>query len=88
MMVHDDTRTAAMTVSDILSPKCYDCGRPYGDEHGFPDLVIPHDVWQEISPDKQGNGLLCPSCICKRAHKAGFKNVAASFRSGPFCVHD
>ena len=23
---------------------CYDCKRSYGDEHGFPDLVVPHDV--------------------------------------------
>ncbi len=32
---------------------CYDCGRPYGDEHGFPDLVIPHAAWAQISAERR-----------------------------------
>ena len=63
---------------------CEDCERPYGDEHGFPDLVVPHEVWERISPTRDSGGLLCPSCICRRAHDAGIANVSAAFRSGPF----
>ena len=66
---------------------CHDCGRAYGDEHGFPDLVLPPEDWAEISPTGDENGLLCPSCICKRAHAAGLE-CAANFRSGPFAVFD
>ena len=61
---------------------CYGCGRPYGDEHGFPDLVVPTDVWRRISPTGNDGGLLCPSCICERLHKAGIRCEGA-FMSGP-----
>lgn len=61
---------------------CQDCERPYGDEHGFPDLVIPYDAWQQISPSGDDGGLLCPSCICKRLHNAGIRCEGA-FMSGP-----
>ncbi len=62
---------------------CYDCKRSYGDEYGFPDLVVPHDVWKVISPTKDEGGLLCPSCICKRLWEHGYEDVLATFRSGP-----
>ena len=68
--------------------KCHDCEREYGDEHGFPDLVVPHDVWKIISPSGDEGGLLCPSCMCKRAHVAGLTNIPTLFRSGPFKVRD
>lgn len=61
---------------------CQDCERPYGDEHGFPDLVIPSYVWYRISPNGDDSGLLCPSCICKRLHDAGIRCEGAFF-SGP-----
>lgn len=64
-------------------PACYDCGRAYGDDCGFPDLWLPDEVWRVISPDGEGNGLLCPSCICRRAALAGVR-CPAVFRSGPF----
>ncbi len=64
---------------------CFDCERPYGDEHGFCDLVVPNDVWETISPTKDSHGLLCPSCMVRRAYAAGVNNVQASFNSGPFC---
>lgn len=62
---------------------CIDCDRPYGDEHGFPDLVIPNEAWRIISPSGDEGGLLCPSCICKRLHDAGLRGVYGSFMSGP-----
>lgn len=61
---------------------CEDCGRPYGDEHGFPDLVIPYEVWCRISTNGDDSGLLCPSCICKRLHDKGIRCEGA-FMSGP-----
>jgi hypothetical protein len=62
---------------------CFDCERPYGNEHGFPDLVIQNDIWARISPTGDEGGLLCPSCICKRLYDAGIKEVEAAFMSGP-----
>ena len=61
---------------------CFDCGRRYGVEHGFPDLVIPHDVWMIISPSGDEGGLLCSSCICRRLHEAGI-TTEGRFTSGP-----
>jgi hypothetical protein len=67
-----------------LAVKCRDCGRPYGDEHGFPDLVIPSWAWAEIC--RRGRHslgeVLCPSCICKRLHAAGI-SCEGAFTSGP-----
>lgn len=65
---------------------CLDCGRKYGAEYGFPDLVVPHDVWAKISPTGDEGGLLCPSCMCRRAADVGLSNIPAIFRSGPFCI--
>ena len=62
--------------------KCHDCHRPYGDAHGFPDLIIPYDAWRRISPSGDDGGLLCPSCICKRLHDAGI-GCEGAFMSGP-----
>lgn len=63
---------------------CADCGRRYGDEYGFPDLLIPDKAWLAISPKGHEGGLLCPSCICRRLHEAGIKAVGR-FVSGPLC---
>lgn len=62
---------------------CYDCKRPYGDEYGFPDLLLQKFVWTKISPKKNFGGLLCPSCIIKRLGDLGLENVPACFVSGP-----
>lgn len=64
---------------------CYDCGLPYQDP-GFADLVVAHEVWDKISPTSNEGGLLCPTCMVRAAHKAGLREVYASFESGPFCV--
>lgn len=66
---------------------CFDCGRRYGDEYGFPDLVVSDDVWLKISPTGDEGGLLCPSCICRRLYIAGLQTVAV-FRSGPLREKD
>ena len=67
-----------------LKPECFDCKRSYGDEFGFPDLIISDEKWKLIAPF-DGNGLLCPSCICARLHKAGLSD-SGKFMSGPL-VH-
>lgn len=65
---------------------CLDCGRKYGNEYGFPDLVVPDEVWKQISPTGDDGGLLCPSCMCRRASDLGLTKVTAVFRSGPFSL--
>lgn len=71
-----------------MSLACYDCGRLYGDEYGFPDLVVPREVWNKhISPTQDEGGLLCPSCMCQRAAAAGLSDVPTAFRSGPFSAN-
>ncbi|MEN0652434.1 MULTISPECIES: hypothetical protein [Hyphobacterium] len=62
--------------------QCYDCQRPYGTEHGFPDLVIESWAWRSISPTGDDGGLLCPSCICQRLAAQGITAIGA-FTSGP-----
>lgn len=61
--------------------QCYDCKRAYG-KPGFPDLIIPVEIWRQISPTKNEGGLLCPSCICARLEKQKIKCYGA-FMSGP-----
>ena len=48
--------------------KCFDCKAPY--PFGL-DLVLPDRQWDYIFPEGrgEGGGLLCPSCIAKRASK-------------------
>lgn len=65
-----------------MSASCHDCERPYGHEHGFPDLIVPFWVWKQVSPSGDEGGLLCPSCICKRLHAAGI-TCEGAFMSGP-----
>ena len=48
-----------------LMPNCVDCGKPYED-FGL-DMVLPDDQWLMVYPEK--DGLLCASCIVKRAAK-------------------
>ena len=74
-------------MTQFASARCANCGRRYGDEFGFPDLVVPAEVWRKISPRGDEGGLLCPSCMCERAYAVGIENVSAFFASGPFCQH-
>jgi len=66
--------------------ECIDCGLPYGSP-AFPDLLVPDWAWQKMVPDSIGGGLLCPSCMCARAEKAGVR-CKAVFKSGPFGDQD
>lgn len=65
-----------------MSAGCEDCQRPYGDQDGFPDLIIPFWAWRQISTSGTDGGLLCPSCICKRLHVKGI-HCEGAFMSGP-----
>lgn len=79
-----NTETAKPERESLVDDKCrcHDCGREYGDDHGFPDLIIPYDSWVRISPSGDDGGLLCPSCICRRLSGAAIKCEGA-FMSGP-----
>lgn len=70
-----------------MKAACEDCARPYGDEHGFPDLVIDYEAWRQISTHGDDSGLLCPSCICKRLYDKGIRATGA-FMSGPIITVD
>lgn len=64
---------------------CYDCNLPYTDP-GFADLIIPDWAWKKITPRPNGDGLeglLCPTCICRRLTYAGIENCPSAFMSGP-----
>lgn len=61
---------------------CYDCHLAY-DDPGFADLVVPNDVWLLVSPTGHEGGLLCPTCLVRRAERLGIR-CKATFRSGPF----
>lgn len=66
-------------MSDVKAA-CMDCDVAYSD-FGFVDLVVPDHIWRAIAPQ---DGLLCPTCLCRRVSMAGFHEVPAEFRSGPF----
>lgn len=63
--------------------RCEDCLLPYSDA-GFQDLCVSDEDFAKISRHGNGDGLFCPSCMCRRAHDAGLE-CQAVFRSGPFC---
>lgn len=69
-----------------MGATCEDCERPYG-SGGFPDLIIPYEAWKAISTTGDDDGLLCPSCICKRLHDKGIRCEGA-FMSGPIISVD
>lgn len=71
--------------TEQLPGACADCGRRYGDEYGFPDLLIEGWAWEIISPKGNDGGLLCPCCICRRLKQAGIE-CKGYFMSGP--VHN
>jgi hypothetical protein len=68
----------------VLEPNCFDCGWPY--DSYWVDCVIPPATWHLISPDGEGNGLLCFNCMAKRLALAGLMDVPLKITSGPFDV--
>lgn len=50
---------------DMRPCVCEDCGAPY-ETMGL-DIVLPDDQWEMICPGRDGGGILCGSCIAKRA---------------------
>lgn len=51
-----------------MAKGCFDCGENY--PFGL-DMILPDSQWNHIFPEGkgEGGGLLCPTCICKRAAK-------------------
>lgn len=60
---------------------CAGCNRPYSDP-GFMDLIVPDDIWSQISPTGDEGGLLCPGCIISAMIDADQVGEVV-FRSGP-----
>lgn len=83
--------TLAPHVADSAAPSdgsnpaaaCFDCGRSY-DDPGFCDLIIPDRAWEQIAP-VNGDGLLCPSCLCARLRTKGIE-CEGRFTSGPLAA--
>lgn len=61
----------------LVSPeiiKCEDCGKPYDK---FPlDVVLPNEQWELITGYKDGEGILCASCILERGARQKTFTVA------------
>lgn len=53
----------------VVDSFCKVCGR---DVH---DFSAPADIWQQVSPRKNGDGVLCYDCFCERASKKGLPCV-------------
>lgn len=70
--VENDARQAAR-IAELRNPVtthadgCMDCGAPYGGDDWL-DFLIPRSQWILIT-DPDGAGILCASCIVKRASK-------------------
>lgn len=62
--------------------ECYHCSESYGSER-FRDLIVPNDIWVQISPTGDEGGLLCPNCICAALEAKGITQCPAAFMSGP-----
>lgn len=65
--------------------RCVRCDCPYG-SHGFHDLIVPDNIWKQISPTGDDGGLLCPTCIIAAMEDLGLKGIPVYFASGPACL--
>jgi len=79
--IHPQRRQGEGEVPASRFSSCRGCGRPYSDP-GFPDLIVPDDVWERISPSGDSGGLLCPACIIAVITEQEIETIA-TFRSGP-----
>ena len=71
-----------MKVDRTPNASCARCNCPYG-SHGFHDMIIPDDIWHEISPSGDDGGLLCPTCILAHMDELGLTDIPVYFASGP-----
>lgn len=62
---------------------CHDCGCAY-DAPEWVEAVVPHETWDKISPTGGHAGLLCVTCMAKRAAKLGLTDIPTKVWSGPF----
>ena len=53
---------------------CHDCGLCYGDD-GWIECMVPDDVWRAIGYTGDASGILCMTCIARRAKRAGLRDV-------------
>ena len=63
-MTDTELKAQLKPVACSVRAKCFDCHAPY--PFGL-DLILPDQQWIWLFP--QGDGLLCPTCICKRAQE-------------------
>ncbi len=76
-------KAAILAATNEKGAKCFDCDLDY-ECPAWADLVIPNDTWRLISPDGEGNGLLCFNCMVARLSSVGLENVPMTITSGPF----
>jgi len=81
LLIHRDSELGPRN-NDPPVAACHDCGLAYSDA-GFQDLVVPNEVWAQISPTGDEGGMLCPTCLARRCAMAGIETRAV-WRSGPF----
>ena len=53
---------------------CSDCGLAYGCD-GWIEAVVPRYLWHKISPTGGDGGLLCITCMARRAKRFGLTDV-------------
>lgn len=66
-----------------MSVGCWGCGVVYGEKDWPGDFVVSDEDWKKISPDGQGHGILCVSCMARRAKHLKLE-MTGWFTSGPF----
>lgn len=71
----DDTKDSSPIEAPCVA-SCADCGLAYS-AFGV-DLVLADQDWKRIAPD---DGLLCATCICRRADKVGAVSLLAWIRN-------
>jgi hypothetical protein len=65
---------------------CYQCRLPYEGDH-WVEAVVPHHVWERISPTGDSGGILCVSCMALRLTELGLRPTLTLITAGPLaCV--
>ena len=53
----------------LIDSFCKVCGRTVH------DFYVNDDIWEKVSPRKNGNGVLCYDCFCERSSEKGLPCV-------------